>query len=139
MYEIKIIPKKELDIILPFLQLLNEKTAVDVLKRRITEMKRQNYICVGIYDNKKLIGISGVWLLFKFYVGRHIEPDNVVVHPDYRRKKVGEQLMQWIHQYGKEKSYPVSELNVYVMNTRGQKFWMQQGYKIIGYHMKKDL
>ena len=125
--------------ILPFLQLLNEKTAVEVLEERIETMSRYDYHCVGVFDKGRLIAISGVWVLYKFYIGKHIEPDNVVVHPDYRGKQVGEQMMNWIHDYAKKNDCAVSELNVYIANGRGQKFWFEQGYRIIGFHMRKDL
>jgi GNAT superfamily N-acetyltransferase len=139
MYNIKFIPKENLTIILPFLQMLNEKTEEEILRNRIVEMGEYNYRCIGIFDGEQLIGISGLWILYKFYIGKHIEPDNVVVHQDYRGKGAGEALMRWIHDYARETGCHVSELNCYVKNTGGLKFWLQQGYRILGFHMRKDL
>jgi diamine N-acetyltransferase len=139
MYVIKIIPEENLDGVIPFLEMLNPNTELNVLKERLEIMKSYNYKCVGVYDNKELIGISGIWILYKHYVGRHIEADNVIIHPEYRGKGIGEQMMLWIFDYAKENGCQTSELNCYVTNTKGQKFWMNLGYEIVALHMKKVL
>lgn len=139
MYNIKLIARENMHTILPFLQMLNEKTSKEELEKRLHEMCVSNYECVGVYDGDKLIGITGIWLLTKHYVGKHIEPDNVIVHPDYRNNKIGEQLMQWIFDYARQKGCVASELNCYVQNHKGVRFWITQGYRIIGFHMQKIL
>lgn len=139
MYRIELIPKERLGIIMPYIKQLNENTDDAILEQRLQEIGTTNYQCAGVYDADKLIGISGIWVLVKFYNGKHIEPDNVIIHPDYRSKGVGELMMQWIHDYAKAEGCTVSELNCYVSNHKGVRFWIQQGYKILGYHMQKAL
>src|SRR5258705_12457669 len=96
MYKIEIIPRQNLDSIIPLLQILNPNTDENVLIQRLNEIKETNYQCVGVYLDSKLIAISGIWILHKIYAGKHIEPDNVIVHPDYRNKSIGEMMMNWI-------------------------------------------
>lgn len=139
MYTIQLIEKENIEIILPFLEILNEKTDKEELRNRLREMCGNNYECVGVYDGRKLIGITGLWILTKHYIGKHIEPDNVIILPEYRNQKIGEQLMQWIFDYAKQKGCVASELNCYVQNHKGVRFWINQGYRIIGYHMQKIL
>ncbi len=139
MIEIKFIPKEELDSIIPFIQMLNPNTDKEILIERLNYMKEISYHCVGVYDNGKLIGISGLWILCKFYAGKHIEPDNVIIHPDQRGKHVGEKLMDWIHNYAKEIGCVASELNCYPTNSKGIKFWMNSGYELKGFHFEKTL
>ncbi len=139
MYTIKIIEENEISSILPYLKMLNEKTDEAILVSRLKEMMEHNYKCVGVYDNEKLIGITGFWVLYKHYVGKHIEPDNVIIHPDYRSKGIGELMMNWLYQYAKDEGCLAVELNCYVSNHKGVRFWIQQGYRIIGYHMQKLL
>ncbi len=128
----------KLDII-PFLLLLDKKITEDILEDRLTEMFVQGYKCVGIFEGEKMIGISGLWIMTKYYVGKHIEPDNVIIHPEYRGAGVGEALMKWIDEYAISQNCIASELNCYVSNTAAQKFWVKEGYNIIGFHYQKML
>lgn len=139
MYNIRFIPREQLYSIVPLLELLNPETALNVLVQRLEEIKKTDYQCVGVYEGARLIAISGIWILNKIYAGKHIEPDNVVVHPDYRGKGVGELLMNWIHEYAISIGCLTSELNARVANEIGVKFWKRMGYEPIGYHFIKPL
>jgi GNAT superfamily N-acetyltransferase len=139
MYQIGFIPENNLDSILPLLVLLNEDTAEEIIRQRLSEIKKTDYGCVGVYDGAKLIAISGVWILHKIYAGKHIEPDNVVVHPDYRSKGVGELLVNWIHDYARSIGCMTSELNTRINNEKGIRFWKRMGYQNDGYHFIKVL
>ncbi len=137
MINIQLIPKESLGSIIPMLRILDPNIPEKILFERLDAMKVNNYECVGVYDNNKLIGISGLWFLAKYYVGKHVEPDNVIIHPDYQSQGIGDRLMEWIFEYAKSKGCIASELNCYVSNKRGVKFWERHGYKTIGYHMQK--
>ncbi|EQD69526.1 GCN5-related N-acetyltransferase, partial [mine drainage metagenome] len=55
----------------------------------------QGYQCAGLYDDGRLIGICGLWILTKYYVGKHIEPDNVVIQED-----IGPEVSEEAHGVG---------------------------------------
>ncbi len=139
MYTYQLIPKENIFFIIPLLQVLNDKISVDVLQERLTEMVDRGYECVGAYDDDQLIGICGLWILTKYYVGRHLEPDNVIILPDYRGKNIGEEMMEWVYAYARSQGCVASELNCYTSNHGGQKFWSNEGYKILGFHYQKIL
>ncbi len=139
MFTIQLIPEEKLDCILPVLQRLNSKIPVEVLKMRLVDMINSGYECVGVYDQDTLIGISGMWFLTKYYVGKHVEPDNVYILPEYQGKGIGKLLICWIFDYARSKECVASELNCYLENTEGQKFWENQGYERIAYHYTKKL
>jgi GNAT superfamily N-acetyltransferase len=86
-----------------------------------------------------MVGISGIWIMTKYYVGKHIEPYNVIIHPEYCGSGIGNALMQWIYEYAISQNCIASELNCYVSNHVGQKFWINQGFKLIGFHYQKML
>lgn len=138
MVRIELIPKENIKSIIPLLKVLAPKMEKALLNERIEEMTQNHqYECVGVYKDEQLIGISGLWILNKYYVGKHIEPDNVVILPEYRGKGIGEQLLQWITDYGQQKGCIASELNCYVNNSEGLKFWLNNGYKVLGFHCQK--
>lgn len=144
MFEIRLIPEQNIKSIIPLVHLLN---GVDetILLQRLEEMMKSNYKCVGVYDTsaslstskEKLVGVCGIWTLTKFYIGKHLEPDNVVIDPEYRNKGIGELMMAWVENYAKEQNCDAIELNAYVENTKGLEFWKKLGFYVRGHHFQK--
>lgn len=139
MFNVEIIPAEKLDSIIPLLKILNPEISFEVIEKRLHEIRISNYQCVGVYSDNQLIAISGLWILNKIYAGKHIEPDNVVVHPDFRNKGVGELMMNRIHEYAIKQGCLTSELNARIVNEDGARFWKKQGYEVVGYHFIKKL
>jgi diamine N-acetyltransferase len=138
-FDIRFIEPGKISVILPLLMQLNNKTPEDLLKSRISEMVKENYKCLGIYDNEKLIGICGLWFMTRHYCGKSIEPDHVMIEPAYQGKGVGNLLFDWIFDYARENGFEASELNSYVNNPRSHKFYYNLGYEIKGFHFVKIL
>lgn len=137
--EIKLIPRAKLSSIIPLIKQLNPSLPEATLKTRLDEMIAQGYQCVGLYSENQLIGICGVWIMTKLYVGKHIEPDNVFILPEYHRLGLGKRLLEWVYEYGKLQGCTASELNCYVSNIMGNAFWEREGFEKIGYHYQKLL
>lgn len=137
MYRIKFIEEQDQGEIVPFLQKLDTSIPVETLKARLESMFQNAYKCIGIYHGSKIIGISGLWILTKYYIGKHVEPDNVYILPEYQGKGLGRELMEWIFNYAKSIGCKGSELNCYTKNESAQKFWKSQGYQMVGYHYQK--
>jgi len=137
--KIKIIPKENILDIIPLLRQLNEKTPLKILEERLKEMVSQNYECIGMYDNQKLIGICGIWYMTRHYIGKSMEVDHVVIDADYRGKGLGKFFFDWIYKYSKKKGCDASELNTYVNNPKSHKFYYNEGYNIYGFHFLKIL
>tara|TARA_R110000868_G_scaffold4211_13_gene26613 strand:- start:18145 stop:18582 length:438 start_codon:yes stop_codon:yes gene_type:complete len=138
-FEIKLIPYAQMESILPMVVILNQdKIEYAVLKKRLANMLAMGgYECIGVYDQKELIGICGFWVLNKLYAGKHVEPDNVYVQPEYRSKGIGELMMNWLFDYAREIGCDGAEVNCYAKNVKGKKFWERQGYEALGLHMIK--
>jgi GNAT superfamily N-acetyltransferase len=137
--EIRLIPIENLSSVFPLITRLNPDIPESTLIARLSEMIAQGYKCIGFYLDGQLIGICGFWMMTKFYVGKHIEPDNVFILPEYRRLGYGKQLLEWVYDYGKEQGCIASELNCYINNETGNAFWEQEGFVKIGYHYQKPL
>lgn len=135
--KIELIKKNDIHSIIPLLNILNPSVDDVTLKSRLDEMITQGYQCVGVYDEERLIGISGLWIITKYYVGKHIEPDNVIIHPEYQGQGIGKILMQWICDYAKSEGCIASELNCYIGNAEAHKFWENEGYSLIAKHFQK--
>ena len=137
-HKIKLIPKDQLISIIPLIKHLNPTLSETTLKTRLDEMLDQAYQCAGLYLDDQLIGICGFWIMTKFYVGKHIEPDNVFILPEFRRQGLGRKLLEWVYDYGLSQGCIASELNCYISNKKGDAFWEQEGFEKIGYHYQKQ-
>ena len=135
---IRWIPTEDLKSILPLAYVLNvEKIPMQVLENRLVEMIPMGYRCIGVYDQQRLVGICGVWVLNKLYAGKHVEPDNVIIDPDYQGRGIGNLMMEFLFNHAKEIGCEGTEVNCYMKNERGKKFWENQGYVTLGYHLIK--
>lgn len=138
-FKIALIPYDAMESIIPLVIQLNKgKLPVEVLKTRLQEMLAMGgYQCIGVYDNDKLIGCCGFWILNKLYAGKHVEPDNVFVEENHRSAGVGELMLNWLFNYAKSIDCIGAEVNCYAHNVKGIKFWESQGFEALGYHMIK--
>jgi GNAT superfamily N-acetyltransferase len=97
------------------------------------------YHCFGLWQNGKLVGMSNGWITVRFYSGKQLEVDNVVVDPDLRSKGVGKYFFVCIQDWAVRRQCNTIELNTYVQNSRSHKFYCNEGYSIVGFHMQKFL
>jgi len=129
---IKLIPYSDMESILPLVSLLNkDKIPYQVLQQRLKDMLAMGgYECIGVYDEEELI---------KLYTGKHVEPDNVFIKEAYRSKGVGTLMMDWLFTHAKEIGCETTEVNCFVVNEKGRKYWERQGYEPLAYHYFKKL
>ncbi len=134
----ELIDKKDLEIIIPFIQeLMGNQYSDEILIERFSEMFDQNYECRGIFYQGEMIGVFGLWFMTRHYAGRSCQPDHVFIKEEFRSMGIGKQLFSWIYAYAKERGCKASELDSYVSNHPSHKFYLNEGYNILGYHFVK--
>ena len=138
-FKIQLIPYDKMESILPLaFSLNNEQIEYSVLEERLKNMLAMGgYECIGVYDAHELVGICGFWVLNKLYSGKHVEPDNVIIKKEYRSRGVGQLMMDFLFEYAKEIRCEGSEVNCFVKNEKGRRFWERQGYEPLAYHFFK--
>jgi GNAT superfamily N-acetyltransferase len=126
--------------ILKLSKILNPKIDETLLAQRINKMLNYvNYFSFGVYKDNVLVGISGGWLTERLYSGKQLEVDHFVLDPNFRSLGLGSILLRYIETWAKNQECITLELNAYVGNSRGHKFYFQNGYKILGFHFQKNL
>ncbi len=98
-----------------------------------------NYVCFGLFVSNELIGLTSGWTTTRFYCGKQLEIDNVVIDAKHQSKGYGRIFESEIKEWCFERGYDTIELNSYVFNSRSHKFYFNQNYKIIGYHFQKNI
>ncbi len=137
---IRIIDPNEIFAIVPFLQKLGNNTVPEaVIKERLQEMVQQNYECLGVFDEEKLIGVCGLWFQTRHYAGRSVEMDHVIIDDNYRNHGIGKMMVAFVSDHARKKSCNWVELNSYVHNFPSHKFFYNQGFVAKGYHFVKEL
>jgi GNAT superfamily N-acetyltransferase len=137
---IKIIKTDDILTIIPLLKKNNTKTSHDLLNARVLEMANLSYCeCVGLFVDDKLSGISGLWYSIRYYIGKTVEPDHVVIDEVLRGKGLDENFFKWIDEYVKSKGCEAIELNTFVSNPKSHKFYYNEGYNIFGFQFLKVL
>lgn len=126
--------------IIRFAKQLNPDKSSEELNILITEMFCfTNYYCFGLYSGNKLVGISSCWETVRFYSGKQIELDNVIIDNKFRSSGLGKKFLELIEVWAKENSCKTIELNTYVQNPRSHKFYFNLGYSILGFHFQKHI
>jgi GNAT superfamily N-acetyltransferase len=119
---------------------LNPDIPVTTLEQYLEQMFSLNtYHCFGLYDGETLIGISSGWITVRFYSGKQLEIDNVIIDAAARSKGVGAQFMQLIEQWASANDCKTVELNAYVQNSNAHRFYFREGYRILGFHFQKKI
>lgn len=113
---------------------------IDAEKMRVylAEMfKFPTYHCFGLWQKGKLVAASNGWITVRFYSGKQLEVDNVIVDPDIRSKGVGKYFFSCIQAWARQNDCNTIELNTYVQNSKSHKFYYNEGYAILGFHFQK--
>ena len=130
---------EELPTILPLIEQLNPHADPAELRRKLSVMIPLNYHCIGAYLDGVLIGVSGFWLGTRFWSGEYIDIDNVIVDEAHRSQGIGEQMIAWLEHYGTQRGCKMAMLDCYVTKHAAHRFYIRQGYDILGYHFTKTL
>jgi len=121
-------------------QQLNPKMTLEQIQNLLNEMfTLPTYRCFGLFLNKKLVGISSGWITVRFYSGKQLEVDNVIIDNSLQSKGLGKQFFDFIENWAKENSCETIELNTYVQNSKSHKFYFNLGYSILGFHFWKHI
>jgi len=136
---IRLLARDELPVILPLVQVLNPGVTLDVLAQRLQDMTAKEYQCAAAFVDDCCIGVAGIWLRTRFWCGRYLDVDNVIVDPRYRGAGIGQQLMDWVESYAHREGCEIMVLDAYVTNHPAHRFYQRNGYQIVGHHFVKSL
>ena len=126
--------------IIPFGKLLNPDKLNEEIENSLQEMFQfNNYHCFGMYQNEKLVGISGAWITVRIYSGKQLEIDHFVIDNTIRSGGLGKLFVTHIEDWANKNGCKTIELNAYVQSDRAHKFYFQNGYKVLVFHFQKKI
>lgn len=126
--------------IVPLANKLHPTIDAEKIRAYLAEMfNLPTYHCFGLWQNGKLIAMSNGWITVRFYSGKQLEVDNVIVDPEIRSKGVGKYFFTCIQDWAVLNGCHTIELNTFVQNSKSHKFYFNEGYAILGFHFQKVL
>lgn len=94
-------------------------------ERELSSNRVAHYF-VAIHEDR-IIGFVGIWIIFQ-----EAQITTIAVHPDFRGKKVGEKLLDFVIDYCLKNHVKNIILEVRVSNTIAQNLYYKKGFKKVG-------
>jgi GNAT superfamily N-acetyltransferase len=124
----------------PIIRQLYTKMDEKSYEKNIDEMMSgNNYHMIGVYFQGKLIAVSSYWVLTRFYCGKYIQIGNMVVDGNVRSKGIGEKLLKYIEEKGRDLGCEKFILDSYTENKKSHKLYFNEGFFVEGLHFMKEI
>ena len=135
---IKEMSNNDLEQIIPLISQLNPTMDLELVKERLLMMfEISTYTCFGFFKEDTIVGLCSSWLTVRMYSGKQLEIDNVIVDANYQSQGLGQQFLKLVEEWAIDHDCLSVELNAYLRNVRGHKFYHNHGYGILGFHYQK--
>lgn len=131
--------KKEMPDCYPLLKQLTPELTPKKLKTYLELMLPMGYRMFGVFENKKLVGCTGVWTGAKFYCGKYMEIDNFVIDKNYRSHGLGKMLTDFVVKLAKKEKCKVVMLDAYIPNVAAHEFYEREGFVKKGFHFIRKI
>jgi GNAT superfamily N-acetyltransferase len=100
----------------------------------LSEMVTKGYRMVCVIHGSRCVGLAGIWTGTKFYCGKYLEMDNVIIDESFRSDGIGSVLVDYIHRLAQKENCTTCMLDAYLENEAAHRFYEKKGYVKRGYH-----
>lgn len=129
----------EMPQLFPLIKQLNPDINRAEFARFLKEAIQGGYRCLGAFQGKKLVGACGIWIMSRFWCGRFLEVDNLVVDQHQRNDGIGKLLMQKVERLAHAEKCRVVLAASYSYNHASHRFYLREKYIIKGFVFYKEL
>jgi GNAT superfamily N-acetyltransferase len=105
----------------------------------LDDMLDKGYKMVAVFEGEVCLGLSGFWIATKFYSGKYLEMDNVVVAEGHRSKGIGKILCDVLLDISYKEGVKTIMLDAYLENHKAHAFYEREGFEKRGYHILKRI
>ncbi len=111
---------------------LPKQTYLDYIK----EMMASDYRLIAVFEDDKIIAISGFRVGRRLYCGRYLHIDNMIVDEKYRSQGIASTMIEWLKEEAKRLKCQCILADTYTDNVRAQTLFKKQDFQTRGYHLK---
>lgn len=127
----------EIESMYPMIAKLNPNMQAATFRNRLAEMLPLGYRAIGAFEGAVMVGLCGFWVRTRFWCGKQLDVDNLVVNPEIRGRGIGEMLMQWIEERALAEGCELIVLDAYIDSFLAHRFYHRLGYTTTGFHFTK--
>jgi GNAT superfamily N-acetyltransferase len=135
----EIIAREEWASLYPLVRQLNPDLKKKQFSSLLKEMLKYGYRCIGAYRGGKLVGAMGLWTGHRFWCGKYIEVDNLVVDLNQRSAGIGKKMQDWLDLEAQRLKCRLVIADSYTHNHASHRFYLRERYIIKGYCFVKEL
>lgn len=135
-------PQTDLAPIAEVLQQLRPQFAANDIIARIKLQFEEGYqvaYLVNENNTSEVLAVAGFVIGRKLAWGKHIYVDDLVTNEYARSQGAGQQLIQWLIQYGKDNDCKQLHLDSGVQRFMAHKFYLREGFIIASHHFSTIL
>lgn len=102
--------------------------------------KKEGYKLIALYEQEKMVAITGFMPMITLYNGRFIWVCDLVTEPSERSKGYGEILLEYVHEWAKEHGYDKVSLSSGLQRVDAHRFYEEKmDYDKVSYVFLKRL
>ncbi|WP_432759420.1 GNAT family N-acetyltransferase [Bacillus methanolicus] len=102
---------------------LDESTYVELVREA---QEKDCYKMFGLYDNGRIVAVTGFMPMITLYNGRFIWVCDLVTDQNYRSKNYGKKLLTYVHKWAKANGYKLISLSSGLQRTDAHRFYEEK-------------
>lgn len=99
---------------------LDEEQFVELVQEAV---EKESYKLVALFDNDKIVAVTGFMPMITLYNGRFIWVCDLVTDSENRSKGYGEVLLNYVHAWAKENGYDMVSLSSGLQRIDAHRFY----------------
>lgn len=129
----------EMPLLFPLIKQLNPSITRPEFNRFLKEALHGGYRCFGYFQGKELIAACGAWVMTRFWSGKFMEIDNLVVDQGQRNAGIGKLLLDAVEAVAANEGCQMVLAASYTHNTASHRFYFREKYIIRGFVFTKEI
>ena len=115
---------------------LNEESFLGLYE----EMEKEGYKLIGLEDHGQTVAVAGIIIVTNFYNGKHVFVYDLVTDQNRRSNGYGKQLLDYIHEFGKENGCELVSLQSGLQRIDAHRFYEEKmEFRRLSYAFSKDI
>jgi GNAT superfamily N-acetyltransferase len=105
-----------------------------------SQMEQEGYKLIGLEEDGNTVAVTGIIILTNLYNGKHVYVYDLVTDESNRSKGYGEQLLNYVHEYGKQNGCGQVALQSGLQRINAHRFYEEKmEYRKLSFAYCKEL